>query len=843
MSSRRRIMLVEVSPRVPGTKTYATWNPSDKSANVTLIGSNLVAYAGPTTFGAVRANVDLTAGQWYWEVTYTTLPNPGYVMAAGIGVMDAGTLSDGSFGFHNAPVLTQSGPRTTAGDCYTASTLTGNVGTIAASNVISFWYDADAGRMQVRKNGGAWQNLGRRVALTEDGWYPMAQLSRNGRVTANFGASTFAYTPPHGVNAGVYSLTGKGNTTTLYLASEGLATGAADTPASTLYDGRIAGDVDLVTSREVGCWVWGNQTRSSRGTISIVATDGACDAWLGWEWRDAEVRIYSGYEGDARSAFVLRSVERVESVDLTRDRFTITLADQLALLDVALPRPAYRASFANASAAGSPMPMAIGRPLYCEGVLRTTAGVGVDANTIDLSSDLVRVDALYDRGDAFSATPADWVYAQDGRGVRLASTPDQPVTAHLAGAWKVAGSDTITGANGGDFTSWSGVPYPVPSGWTQLGTAWTGTNRFLAGTPSGARILSDGSQMVQMFNSGSALAAGDWRITFNVTSVTTAGTICFIVAGQNTFARIDRVGTFSVVVRSGGGQLQFIAGHNGAVALGAIDVTITTMRARALTLIEQLGDWTTYLAQTLGGAATLDTTALTALQTAAPYRLGHYADRDETILSVLRRTLDGWCGYLVPKRDGTLTVGRIEPPAAAADLVITAAQIREVKLSVDLAKGLTTRMACRRNHRVHSESEIASSVSAALRAELAAEWGAIRSAQPSVRAVGFAAGSPRRETVATTTRHADGATPLATYLQDAEDDQAEISRVGTTWRVPRFFYAIECVLEAVIADTIEPGLTANVTWPRYALNAGRNLRLIGVRNGFWSRRVTLLAWG
>ena len=84
---------------------------------------------------------------------------------------------------------------------------------------------------------------------------------------------------------------------------------------------------------------------------------------------------------------------------------------------------------------------------------------------------------------------------------------------------------------------------------------------------------------------------------------------------------------------------------------------------------------------------------------------------------------------------------------------------------------------------------------------------------------------------------------MATYLQDADDAQAEISRVGTVWRVPRFFYAIEGVLDAVIADTIEPGQTVSVTWPRYGLGTGRNLRLIGVRNGFWSRRVTLLAWG
>lgn len=840
MTTNRRILLVEIKPRVPQAKVYATWNAADKDADITLSGSNLVATCAAGQIGSARATISLTAGQWYWETTYTTLPDAGYVMASGIATSTWALTASTSMGFSD-PIIDQAGPRQTDGNCYAKSALTGTVGAVAAGNVISHWYDADSGTYQVRKNGGAWQNLGRRPSLSDDGWFPAVQLARNAACTANFGASAFVYAVPNGVNAGVYSQADPVETT-VYLGSEGFNTGSSDTPASTHYAGRIAGDVDLITARECGCWVWNNQTRSTRGQLSVVATDGGVDTWLAWLWRDAEVKIYAGEEGDSRSAFVLRSVERVESVKLDERRFTIILADQLALLDKALPRALYARSAANAALAHTPSHIVLGQPLYCEGALRSTSALGNDAFAYDLSDGPVRCETVYDKGDSFDALPADWATTQDGIGFKLTFAPDEPVVANPVGGWKFAASDAIDGSNGGDFTGWAGSP-AVPTGWTQLGAAWNVTNRFQDWSGD-VRLRAAGSQMVQMYNSGTSIAAGYHRITLDIKSITTAGVVCFLLGGASTFVRIDRVGPLTVIVKNGSAssaQLQFIAGHDGTNTLGAIDVVFDTMRARAATLIEHLTEWTEYLAETLGGAD-VNTTDTDALEALADYRLAHYAEPAETILSILRKTLDGWCGWLVPKLDGTLTVGRMDVPAATASLTLTDAHIKTVTTTLDVAKGLTTRIAGRRNHRVHSDSDIATSVTAALKAELKAEY-TYRSAQPSVLTVGLSAAASRKLTVSNTVKQADGAPAQATLLQEPDDLQAEISRVATLWRDPRRFYEVECVLEAVVGETIEPGQTVNIVWPRYGLDSGRNLLVIGVTTRFWSRVVSLVLWG
>lgn len=834
MTVKRRILLAEIKPRVPQAKVYATWNPSDKDADVTLSGGNLVATCAAGQLGSARATIALTSGQWYWETTYTTLADAGYVMASGIATSAWSLSATTSMGFSN-PIIDRAGPRHTDGNCYTDSTLTGTVGAVTAGNVISHWYDADSGRYKVRKNGGAWQDLGRRPALTDAGWFPAVQLARNAAITANFGASAFAYAVPNGVNAGVYSQADPVETT-VYLGSEGFNTGSGDTPASTHYAGRIAGDVDLVTSREVGCWVWGSQTRSSRGQLSIVAVDGEIDAWLDWLWRDAEVKIYQGEEGDARSAFTLRSVERVESVKLDERRWTIILADQLALLDKSLPRAMYPTNAANASIASTPYPVVLGKPMYCEGVLRTTAITGNDAFAYDLSDNPVLIETIYDKGDAFTAF-TDWHATQDGLGFKLINDPDEPVTALPVGGWKFGASDLIDT----DFATWAGSP-SVPTGWTQLGTTWNVNNRFQVWNTSECRLRAAGTQMVQMYNSATSLTTGYWRVTFDVLTVTTAGVVNFILGGNNHFVRIDRVGTFSLIVKaSASAQLQFVAGDDGTNVLGAIDVVIDNFKTRSATLIDHLTEWTEYLATTVGGVA-VSTTDTDALEALADYRLAHYSDSEQTILSILRGTLDGWCGWLVPKLSGTLTVGRVDPPKATADFSLTDSQIKSVAVSLDVAKGLTTRIAGRRNHRVHSDSEIATSVTAALRAELKAEY-TYRSAQPTVLSLGLSSSADQDRTVSSLVKQADGAPAQTTFLQDADDLQAEISRVATLWREPRKFYRVECVLEAVDGDAFEPGQTVNITWPRYGLDTGRNLLLVSVTTRFWSRVVSLVLWG
>lgn len=58
----------------PPAYTYATWNPSDKAADITLTGSNLTMYNGSASEGhdLVRATIGKSSGKWYFEVSSPT---------------------------------------------------------------------------------------------------------------------------------------------------------------------------------------------------------------------------------------------------------------------------------------------------------------------------------------------------------------------------------------------------------------------------------------------------------------------------------------------------------------------------------------------------------------------------------------------------------------------------------------------------------------------------------------------------------------------------------------------------------------------------------------------------
>ena len=48
------------------------WSTTDKSANITLSGSNLVATTSSATQGAVRADTTFASGKYYFECVYGT---------------------------------------------------------------------------------------------------------------------------------------------------------------------------------------------------------------------------------------------------------------------------------------------------------------------------------------------------------------------------------------------------------------------------------------------------------------------------------------------------------------------------------------------------------------------------------------------------------------------------------------------------------------------------------------------------------------------------------------------------------------------------------------------------
>lgn len=149
---------------------------------------------GVAEHNGVRSNFYKTSGKWYWEITI----NSGTTHFVGIGTGDAGLnefVGSDEFGYSYHSL---------DGKAYSnaASLVYGD--TYIAGDVIGVALDLDDNKIWFSKNG-VWQNSGDPAAgtaqafsLPDDAFYAMWSGYDASEVTANFGATAFAYTAPSG---------------------------------------------------------------------------------------------------------------------------------------------------------------------------------------------------------------------------------------------------------------------------------------------------------------------------------------------------------------------------------------------------------------------------------------------------------------------------------------------------------------------------------------------------------------------------------------------------------------------------------------------------------------------
>lgn len=177
--------------------TYATRNPSDKSANITLSGGNLIA-TNPsiTSWSSVRSTIGKSSGKRYREYTIGS----GTDRHVGIGKSTATLASFPWFDANWYAYYYNDGNKVT-NNSYSSFGAARNTW-----NIIWVALDMDAGTIAMYKNNviqGTFMFTG-----LSGTFYAMVGLYGGGAstsVTANFGATPFAYTPPVGFNAGLYT--------------------------------------------------------------------------------------------------------------------------------------------------------------------------------------------------------------------------------------------------------------------------------------------------------------------------------------------------------------------------------------------------------------------------------------------------------------------------------------------------------------------------------------------------------------------------------------------------------------------------------------------------------------
>lgn len=174
--------------------TYATWNPADKNANITLSNGNLTGTTNASPGNVIaRSTISKTSGKWYWECTinqagaFHGISNSSEVLTNFAG---QGTESLGYAYF---------------GGVYNANASIASTTTYAVGDVIGYAVDAGARTLYLYKNNTLQTTINISTYFTGAIFAAWSCSSApNFSSTMNFGATALTYTPPTGYNAGLY---------------------------------------------------------------------------------------------------------------------------------------------------------------------------------------------------------------------------------------------------------------------------------------------------------------------------------------------------------------------------------------------------------------------------------------------------------------------------------------------------------------------------------------------------------------------------------------------------------------------------------------------------------------
>jgi len=172
-------------------KTYATWNPSDKWANITLSGWNLNVVNSTAGWNMVRSTIWKSSGKWYWEVT-VNWPNSHNIGIANSSANLSSYVGSDANGWWWSEISMK----------YNNWSWTAYWSTYTTGNIIWVALDMDAGTLVYYRN-----NTSQWTAFT---WltgtiYAAAWSINSSSTTTNFWATAFTYSPPGWFNSWLYN--------------------------------------------------------------------------------------------------------------------------------------------------------------------------------------------------------------------------------------------------------------------------------------------------------------------------------------------------------------------------------------------------------------------------------------------------------------------------------------------------------------------------------------------------------------------------------------------------------------------------------------------------------------
>jgi hypothetical protein len=284
-----------------------TWNPSDKTANTTLTGSNLIATSAAGGTNGVRAIDKQVTGKFYWEYTCNVFANVG----SGVGIT-TGTTSLTTAINTLTPAC---GVRQQSGQVYLDGNIVSGVfiGTPTAGTVICLALDCTARLVWFRSGAaGNWNGSASANPATGTGGvsivslgvaipiYPWVSIvATSEQITANFGGSAFTGAVPSGFTSGF--------TAGVTSSTNALATQAA-------LEQWVAPNPDAqVTQAAVEMWATTSSTTGQAlatlaalemwAKVDAAVAAGRAKAWNGSAWVAKPAKTWSG------SAWVVKPVK------------------------------------------------------------------------------------------------------------------------------------------------------------------------------------------------------------------------------------------------------------------------------------------------------------------------------------------------------------------------------------------------------------------------------------------------------------------------------------------------------------------------------------------------------
>lgn len=184
--------IMAIMKKTPAGVTYATLNPANKGAGITLSGGNLTASTTAVN-EQVFSTLSKTSGKWYWEGQV----NSGTIVYLGIASSSSSTSV--STGLDASSV----GYRSNNGTLMWNSTSTGTYATFTTGDIMGFALDAGASTLALYKNNVLQTtysySIGTPVFAAGGG-----SAAGAAGFTMNFGATALTYAPPATFNSGLY---------------------------------------------------------------------------------------------------------------------------------------------------------------------------------------------------------------------------------------------------------------------------------------------------------------------------------------------------------------------------------------------------------------------------------------------------------------------------------------------------------------------------------------------------------------------------------------------------------------------------------------------------------------